>query len=254
MNDLTGDMKTSYENLNKEIKKTVDENERLFKEMRTAGYDKSRSYESDLKNYKINKEITNINDSRREIWNVLDKKYNDNTKLRKFYFDELVAQNDVLQKQYKQLNKLIAEVDQLETTNSTLERKINKDKYDVNKHIYYGFMYKVLMFVQVLCIVFLLLGMTNVIPKYTVLVIVFILLTGCFGFMFYYAFIGNAGRDQFTWDKVRARDINRAGYGTDNCPKVKKPTKKSDEELRLEEEVNHIIADSKTRGSDQCKS
>ena len=148
MSDLSSDMKSSYKNLVTEIDKTINDNERLFKEMKKTGYDKSKSYESDLKNYKINKEIENFNESRREIWDVLDKKYNDNTKLRKFYFDELVNLNTQLEKQYTQLDKLVNEVNGLEINNSTLERKIKKDKYDVNMYIYYKFMYRVLIFIQ----------------------------------------------------------------------------------------------------------
>lgn len=249
MTDLNSDMNSSYQNLTNEIKNTVDDNERLFREMRSATYDGSRSYESDLKDYKINKEITNVNEARTQIWDVLGKKYDDNTKLRKFYFDELVQQNTQLEKQYLQLNKLVAEVTDLKTTNTTLERKIKKDKYDINKSLYYEFMYKVLIFIQLASVIFLLLGITKKLPKYTALVIVFILLVACLGFIFYYAFIGNTGRDQFTWDKLRARDINRSGYGNNNrCPKPKKKKKKTEQEERLDEEIKDIIADSKYQG------
>jgi len=255
MTDLASDMNSSYQNLTNEIKNTVADNERLFREMRAATYDGSGNYESDLKNYKINKEVTNVNEARTQIWDVLDKKYNDNTKLRKFYFDELVQQNTQLEKQYEQLNKLVSEVNDLKTTNTTLERKIKKDKYDVNKSLYYEFMYKVLIFIQLVCVVFLLLGITKKLPKYTVLVVVFILLVGCLGFMFYYAFIGTAGKDQFTWDKMRARDITSSGFGSSsNCPKPQKKKKKSEQEERLDEEIKEIIADSKYQGpaGQQC--
>ena len=50
-------------------------------------------------------------------------------------------------------------------------------------------------------------------------------------------------------------DINRDGYGAGSCNKVsKRPKKKSDEEKKLETEVDKIIADSRKKGVEQCKS
>lgn len=254
MGDITGDMNTSYKNLITDIDRTINENERLFKEMREANYDKGTDYESDLKDYKINKEVTNVNETRQQLWEALDKKYNDNTKLRKFYFNELVNLDIQLKKQNERLKKLIDEVNTLETTNSTLQRHIKKDKYDMNKYVYFRTMYRVLIFIQLVCVVFLLMGMAGMLPKYTVLVIVFILLLACLGFMFYYAFVGRAGMDKFSWDRYAPRDINRTGYGAGSCNKVsKRPKKKSDEEVQLEGEVDKIIADSKKKGAEQCK-
>jgi hypothetical protein len=254
MGDITGDMNTSYKNLIMDIDRTINENERLFKEMKNANYDNSGNYESDLKNYKINKEVTNVNENRQQLWEALDKKYNDNTKLRKFYFSELVNLDIQLKKQNEQLNKLIEEVNKLETNSSTIQRNIKKDKYNMNKYIYFRTMYRVLIFIQLVCVVFLLIGLSDMIPKYTTLVIVFILLMACLGFMFYYAFIGRAGMDKFSWDRYAPRDINRDGYGSGSCNKVtSKPTIKSDEQIKLEGEVDKIIADSKKSGSENCK-
>jgi hypothetical protein len=254
MGDITGDMNTSYKNLITDIDRTINENERLFKEMRETNYGKSSDYESDLKDYKINKEVTNVNETRQQLWEALDKKYNDNTKLRKFYFNELVNLDLQLKKQNEQLKKLIDEVNTMETTNSTIIRNIKKDKYNMNKYVYFRTMYRVLIFIQLMCVVFLLIGLAEILPKYTMLVIVFILLLACLGFMFYYTFIGNAGRDKFSWDRFAPRDINRNGYGTGSCNKVtKRPIKKNEEQVQLEGEVDKIIADSKKKGAEQCK-
>lgn len=255
MADLTGDMESSYQNLIGEIEQTINKNEQLFKDMKSAKYVQSKSYESDLKNYKMNKEIEDIAETRKEIWDTLDKKYNDNTKLRKFYFDELVNLNKQLQEQYKQLNRLVDEVNKMETENSTLYRKIKKDKYDMSKHIYYAYMYKILIVIQLLCCIVLGLGLFDIIPKYTCLVVIFIMLIGCLVFMIYYALIANAGRDQFSWDRYRAKDISARGFdSSDKCgKKVTKSKKKTSEELQLEEDVKEIIADSKMQGGEQCK-
>jgi len=118
----------------------------------------------------------------------------------------------------------------------------------MNKYVYFRTMYRVLIFIQLVCVVFLLVGLTEMLPKYTILVIVFILLIACLGFMFYYAFIGKAGMDKFSWDRYAPRDINRNGYGAGSCNKVsKRPKKKGDEEVRLEGEVDKIIADSRKK-------
>lgn len=254
MTDLTSDMQNEYQTLINEIEQTVSNNDRLFQEMKSAQYDQNKSYESDLKNYKINKELSTVEESRREIWNVLTKKFQDNTKLRQFYFDELVNLDKQLNKQYEQLNELVEEVKGMETINSTLHRKIKKDKYDMNQHIYYSFMYKILLLVQLVCVVVLTISIMGFVPKYTALVIIFIMLIGCLVFMVYYAFIANADMDKFSWDRYAARDINRAGYGNGGCPRTSRKKKgKSDEELKLEAEVKDIISDSMITGTDKCQ-
>jgi lipopolysaccharide export LptBFGC system permease protein LptF len=254
MTDLTSDMQNEYQTLINEIEQTVSNNDRLFQEMKSAQYDQNKNYESDLKNYKINKEISTVEESRREIWDVLGKKYNDNTKLRQFYFDELVNLDKQLKKQYEQLNELVEEVKGMETVNSTLHRKIKKDKYDMNKYIYYSFMYKVLVLIQLICVVVLTLSIMGFVPQYTALVIIFIMLIGCLVFMVYYAFIANADMDKFSWDRYAARDINRSGYGNNGCSSTSKKKKgKSDEEIKLEEEVKDIISDSMVTGTDKCQ-
>lgn len=255
MTDLNNSMETEYQTLINEIEQTVTNNDRLFQEMKSTQYDQSRNYDSDLKDYKINKELSSVEEARTEIWQVLDKKYKDNTILRKFYFDELINLDKQLKKQYEQLNEFVEEVKGMETINSTLHRKIKKDKYDMNKHLYYSFMYKVLIFIQLICVIVLSLAIINFVPSYTALVLIFIMLLGCLVFMVYYAFIANADMDKFSWDRYSSRDINKAGYGKDGCKRSNSRNKKlkSDEEKKLESEVKEIIYDSMITGTDKCQ-
>ena len=80
---------SDYQVLLSEIKTTIDKNDALFRQIQQSNYPNAGSYTSDLIDYKIDTQVTDLTKARQEIWNFLNKKYAENTKLRTYYFDEI---------------------------------------------------------------------------------------------------------------------------------------------------------------------
>jgi hypothetical protein len=77
---------SDYQTLMTEIKTTLDKNDALFKQIQQANYPNAGAYTSELLNYKIDTQVADLTKARKEIWDFLNKKYAENTKLRKYYF------------------------------------------------------------------------------------------------------------------------------------------------------------------------
>lgn len=250
---LDNEINSSYETIISEIQATIENNDKMFQDLQKLRYDPAKDYVTDLKNYRIDKEITDVTETRNEIWDVLDKKYKDNTRLRKFYFDEIVNLDIQLKKQYLELTDLIDKVSEHKTKNSTIDRSVDAHKYNINYYYYYKFMYNVLLLVQSIVFILLILGYLKKIPMNTLLVVIFIISIGCLIFMLYYSFYKNLDRDKFYFDKSLPKDIHKSEYGRSifgsNCDKKgnvdNKPTKMSEADLQLRESVDYIIKDSK---------
>ena len=78
-----------YQTLMNSIKTSIDKNDNLFKVIQKSNYPDAEKYSSELLNYKINTQITDLTKARTDIWTFLTKKYNENSKLRIFYFNEI---------------------------------------------------------------------------------------------------------------------------------------------------------------------
>ena len=87
LNAATGS--TDYQNLLTEIKNTIDKNDRLFQQIQKVNYPNAGNYASDLLNYKIDTQVSDLTQARKTIWDFVNRKYQENTKLRSFYFDEI---------------------------------------------------------------------------------------------------------------------------------------------------------------------
>ena len=83
------DPSADYKSLIREIQSTIDKNDSLFKQIQLTNYPNAGSYSSDLLDYKINTQVADLTKTRIQIWDFLNKKYNENTNLRAYYFDEI---------------------------------------------------------------------------------------------------------------------------------------------------------------------
>lgn len=245
--DLT--MDNDYRNLAIEIQQTIDSHNNTFKLIQSSQYSDSNSYESAFKNYKISKEIDDVEEKRTEIWDILTKKYNENTKMRKFFYDEIKNTDLQLQHQQKELDELMEQYQKMKSRNDTLASNLKNDKYNNHKNDYYLFMYKVLLAVQCICIILVILSISGMIAKNTVLILVFIALIACLIFMMYYIYIANLDRNKFSWTKFDMDDssISRADRQKQCNTSLKRPKKKTDQQHQLDEDVNQIIEDNKTQ-------
>jgi hypothetical protein len=248
--DLT--MENDYRNLAIEIQQTIDRHNNSFKQLKSSQYSDSRSYESAFNNYKISKEVEDVEDKRQEIWNILTKKYNENTKMRKFFYDEIKNVDIQLHHQQKELDELMGNYHKLKTQSDKLASQLKNGKYNMHKNDYYVFMYKVLLVVQSVVILLIILSMNGMMSKNTVLILVFIAFIACLIFMVYYIYIANLDRNKFSWTKFDMDDstINRTDRQKQCNSSLKKPKKKTDQQLQLDEDVKKIIEESKKQ--DKC--
>jgi len=192
---------SDYQSLMSEIKITIDKNDSLFKQIQSTNYPNAGSYTSDLLNYKIDTEITDLTKARQQIWDFLNKKYAENTKLRTYYFDEIRKVDEHIQDLTSQQQEIVESVKDKNVKTDTSNEFIKNEIYNYNKMEYYLFLYKVLVYVQIALLIVITLCITGIIPKTTCLVITVILLIATAAFVGYYVFFVNIGRNMFSWAK-----------------------------------------------------
>lgn len=192
----------NYEILINEIKQTIDKNDRLFQQIQQANYPNAGQYTSDLLNYKIDTQVSDLTKTRQTIWDFLNKKYQENTKLRGYYFDELRKADEHIAQLTKQKNDYINSIQSKQTETSTAAESIRHQKYEFEKKQYYLFLYKLLVLIQIIILAIIALCITNIIPMSTTLIIIIIILIATLGFVGYYVFYVNVGRNKFSWPKV----------------------------------------------------
>jgi hypothetical protein len=192
---------SDYQTLMNEIKQTIDKNDMLFKQIEQANYPDAGTYTSDLLNYKIDTQISDLTKARQQIWDYLNKKYIENTKLRSYYFNELRKADEHLAMLTDQQQTLIDSIQNKNIKNSTAIESIKQEKYVFDKKQYYLFLYKILVFVQISIMATITLCLTGIIPRTTCLIITVILLIATAAFVGYYVFFVNIGRNMFSWTK-----------------------------------------------------
>jgi hypothetical protein len=191
----------NYEILLNEIKQTIDKNDRLFQQIQQANYPNAGQYTSDLLNYKIDTQVSDLTKTRQTIWNFINKKYQENTKLRSYYFNELRKTDEHISQLTKQKNDYIESIQRKQTETSTAAESIRHQKYQFEKKQYYIFLYKLLVLIQIIILAIIALCITNIIPMPTTLIVIIIILIATMGFVGYYVFYVNVGRNKFSWPK-----------------------------------------------------
>ena len=192
---------SEYQTLMTEIKSTIDKNDTLFKQIQQSNYPNAGSYTSDLLNYKIDTQVTDLTKAREQIWDFLNKKYSENTKLRTYYFDEIRKADEHINDLNSQQQDIIDSLQDKKIKSSTASESIKNEKYNYNKMEYYLFLYKVLIFIQIAILAIITLCITGIIPRSTCLIITVILLIATAAFVGYYVFFINIGRSMFSWSK-----------------------------------------------------
>lgn len=192
---------SDYQTLLFEIKTTINKNDNLFKQIQQSNYPNAGSYSSDLLNYKIDTQVTDLTKARQQIWDFLNKKYAENTKLRTYYFDEIRKAESHIKDLNIQQQALIDSIEEKQVKSSTASESIKNEKYNYNKMEYYLFLYKILLYVQIAILAAITLCITGIIPRATCLIITVILLIATAAFVGYYIFFVNIGRSMFSWAK-----------------------------------------------------
>jgi len=195
------DVSSSYQTLLLEIKNTIDKNDQLFQQIQQANYPDAGNYQSDLLNYKIDMQTKDLVKARQTVWDFLTKKYNENTKLRAYYFNEIRKVEEHIAQLNKQQQDLIDSVQKKQLASTTAKESIQFQKYQFDKKHYYLFLYKVLLAVQAVICILLALCLTGILPRATALVVIVIILIATVAFVGYYVFYVNIGRSAFSWAK-----------------------------------------------------
>lgn len=199
LNAATGS--ADYQILLTEVKNTIDKNDRLFQQIQKVNYPNAGSYSSDLLNYKIDTQVSNLTEARQNIWDFVNKKYQENTRLRSFYFDEIRKADKHITSLNKQQQELIDSVQKKKLQSTTANESIQQQKYMFDKKHYYLFLYKLLVVIQFFILTALVLCLTGIIPRATCLVIIVVILLATLAFVGYYVFYVNIGRNSFSWAK-----------------------------------------------------
>jgi len=190
-----------YQNLITEIKNTINKNDQLFQQIQQANYPNAGQYASDLLNYKIDTQVSDLTKARQTVWDFVNKKYQENTKLRNFYFSEIRKADSHISELNQQQQELIDSVEKKKLLTTTSDESIKQQKYQFDKKHYYMFLYKLLVVVQTFILICLVLCLTGIIPRATCLIITVIILLATLAFVGYYVFYVNIGRSSFSWAK-----------------------------------------------------
>jgi len=190
-----------YEILLSDIKKTIDKNDELFKLIQKANYPDAGSYSSNLLNYKIDTQVTDLKKARTQIWDFLSQKYEENTNLRSYYFNEIRKVDTHIEELEKEKAKLINKIETNKIKENTFSKSLKNEKYNYYKMEYYLFLYKLLVFIQLAILAVITLCIVGILPKTTCLVLTVIILIATIAFVSYYVFYVNIGRSKFSWGK-----------------------------------------------------
>lgn len=200
---------TDYDNLVKEIKNTIDKNNQLFQQIQQSNYPNAGSYQSDLINYKIDVKVNDLKNTRQEIWDFINKKYNENTKLKKFYFDEIRKADQFLKIQINDLQELQKQFTISQSNDSSANEKIKQDKFIFMRTQYYNKFYLTLFIVQILILAILFLSYLDILSVVTCLVICLFIVIFTLLYIGYFVLYKNLGRSKKSWDKKEHNNYNQ---------------------------------------------
>jgi hypothetical protein len=228
-----------YQGIMNEIKKSIDKNDALFKTIQQSNYPDAGTYSSDLLNYKITSQVSDLTEARQQIWDYLQKKYIENTKLRTYYFTEIRKLDNYSKDLQPQKQALIDSIENNSTEANTSIRQIKNEKYMFNKMEYYLFLYKILVFIQIAILAVITLSITGFIPRTTGLIVIIILLIASIAFVAYYVFFVNIGRNRFSWTKFE--HSNNDPIKADQCADAG-PSDSDKQKALADAQVASIIA------------
>ena len=169
------------------------------------------------------------------------KNYNENTKMRGYYFKETYKLNVILNEQEAELLELATAYNSLSTQASTDYRRLKDEKYKLAEQDYYYHLYIVSGLAQLIILAVLGLAWSGTLPFLTGAVILVVILICLMSYIIYYVYFKFGERDLVTFDKYR---FPVKGDTIINA----KSRNKTDAERRAEkdiaEKVNKLLTDS----------
>lgn len=233
-----------YEILLSDIKKTIDKNDELFKLIQKANYPDAGSYSSNLLNYKIDTQVTDLKKARTQIWDFLSQKYEENSNLRAYYFSEIRKVDTHIEELEKEKTKLINRIETNKIKQNTFSKSLKNEKYNYYKMEYYLFLYKLLVFIQLAILAVITLCIVGILPKTTCLVLTVIILIATIAFVSYYVFYVNIGRSKFSWGKFEHNNDVSAVKGG-QCIDSTGVSQSDKAKANVDAKIDEIIKESK---------
>lgn len=155
--------------------------------------------------------------------------YNENTKLRKQYFERINKLNKKLLDQNEELAKLKPHLKSLETNSSTNYRQLKESKRSLDSQKYYKELYTISGFIQLLVIIVLFLGVNRTIPKSTTIMLAAVLYVLLTLYIVYVVLFTNTDRDVVVFDKYKFPIDNDAVSKCDTSARSKMAKQKDSE-------------------------
>ena len=227
-----------YQTLMRDIKESINRNEQLFTTIQESNYPNAGTYKSDLLNYKIDEQVTDLTRARTQIWDFLTKKYEENTKLRTYFFSEIRKLETNIKDLEKEKQDVLDSIESYTIKTNTAIKNVKTGKYVYNKMEYYLFLYKVLVFIQIAILLVITLCILGMIPKTTCLVITIIILIATVAFVAYYVFFVNLGRNKFVWSKFEHDNGNFTAKGDQCYDDAEKAKAKAAMDLKIDGIIN----------------
>ena len=232
-----------YQLLMQEIKNTIDKTDAVFKDIQKSNYPDAGSYSSDLINYKIDTQVSDLTAARTQIWDFLNKKYTENTKLRSYFFNEMRKVEEHIAELEKQRKELVDTIKQKNMKSSTSAERIKNEKYNFYKMEYYAFLYKLLAFIQICIILVLSLSYTHILPRFTGIFITIIALIGTTGFVAYYVYFVNIARNKFSWKRFEHDNETAKKARCASSPDSSTDRKRQETDKAIEDIIKRSKAD-----------
>lgn len=215
MSTSTSDLLTSYNTLATEIQQTINNNEQIYTNGIitmdtnngfngsgiTAGSNVNKSFVNTLSNINISTPVQDISGSQTTIWDYFNKQYNEHTRLRKLYFEQIKKSTDYLNELLTEKSELENAITDFDNKNNSTINMIKHDKYIIHASLNEYKFFKYLIIIELLIILFIGIGVFDLLPKNTCLVFIVILLLLCGGIWYKFMIYDNSNRNKFIWEK-----------------------------------------------------
>ena len=244
---------SDYTNLITEIENTIKKNDVLFQQIQKSNYPNPGSYQSDLVNFKIDKQTKDITKTRGQIWDFINKKYTENTGLKKFYYDENRKADDFILQQTNDLSRMNALLSSSTMKDSTLSEQLKHNQYQVDKAIYYRVLYLVLVGCEIACVILLALRVADIFNGGLLISLLIVVITAIWSI--YYIFFKNMSRSNMYWNKIE-HDNNLTSQNNIN-PLLNNSGSNNNKIITNEKEkasiaVDVLVASEKASDSSKC--
>lgn len=194
------DISEKYEFLNQEISDNIANNEKLYIDLLSDEFPINQNEMNTLQNYRLQLDTTDIDKYQQEVWKYFELKYQEQTKLKKFYFDMKNKLQNKIGIMNTELSDLQESYDKNMNMNQTHIQKIKEDKYIINWYQNYQYLLVIIGITLLLLMFLLIFRVLYLISNRTTIFFSVIIIVGLLSFCAYYIYIMVPNRSNQSWD------------------------------------------------------